>query len=45
MNFEREFLDSLLGTISPAEHALNVNPAGSQFLSASGRPFGADDQW
>jgi len=30
-----------LGTISPAEHALNVNPAGSQFLSASGQPFGA----
>ena len=30
-----------LGNLSPAEHVLNLNPAGSQFLSASNRPFGA----
>jgi hypothetical protein len=30
-----------LGNLSPAEHLLNLNPAQSQFLSASNRPFGA----
>jgi hypothetical protein len=30
-----------LGSLSPAEHALNLNPGASQFLSASNRPFGA----
>lgn len=30
-----------LGTLSPAEHALGLNPLESQFLSASDRPFGA----
>lgn len=30
-----------LGTLSPAEHVLNLNPAQSQYHSASQRPFGA----
>ncbi|HEU0175809.1 MAG TPA: hypothetical protein VFV58_16215 [Blastocatellia bacterium] len=30
-----------LGNLSLAEHALNLNPIQSQFLSASDRPFGA----
>jgi LysM repeat protein len=32
---------NLAGTLSPAEHALNLNPSQSQFLSASNKPFGA----
>jgi hypothetical protein len=30
-----------LGTLSPAEHVLNMNPRASPFLSASNQPFGA----
>lgn len=30
-----------LGTLSPAEHVLNVKPGASPFLSASNQPFGA----
>jgi len=30
-----------LGTLSPAEHVLNLNPAQSPYLSASNRPIGA----
>lgn len=30
-----------LGTLSLADHVLNLDPRGSPFLSASGRPFGA----
>ena len=30
-----------VGTLSPAEHALNLSPTQSQYLSASGRPVGA----
>lgn len=29
------------GNLSPAEHALNLNPSQSQFLSGSSKPFGA----
>ena len=32
---------NLLGKITPAEHAMAMNPAGSQFLSASQKVFGA----
>jgi hypothetical protein len=30
-----------LGTLSPAEHAINVNPTASPWLSGSSKPFGA----
>jgi hypothetical protein len=32
---------NLMGKLSPAEHALNLNPSASQFLSASDRAFGS----
>jgi len=32
---------NLQGVLTPAEHALNMNPAASQFLSGSTKPFGA----
>lgn len=30
-----------MGVLTPAEHALNLNPSASQFLSGSNRPFGS----